>query len=41
MAEWTKKKELVSCPFAKTEKEKFWFDIRKADQIFDHLLQEG
>jgi len=41
LAEWTKKKEPVSYPFAKKEKEKFWFDIRKAGQIFDLLLQEG
>ena len=41
LAEWTKKKEPVSCPFAKKEKEKFWFNIRKADQIFDLLLLEG
>jgi len=30
LAEWTKKKELTSCPF----------DVTKADRIFDLLLQE-
>ena len=30
------------CPFAKKkEKEKFRFDVTKADRIFDLLLQEG
>ena len=41
MAEWTKKKEPVSSPFVKKEKEKFRFDVTKADRIFDLLLQEG
>ena len=41
LAEWTKKKAPVSCPFAKKEKEKFGFDVTKADRIFDLLLQEG
>jgi len=41
LAEWTKKIEPVSCPFAKKEKEKFGFNITKADRIFDLLLQEG
>ena len=41
LAEWTKKKEPVSYPFAKNEKEKFGFDVTMADRIFDLLLQEG
>ena len=41
MAKWSKKKEPVLCPFAKKEKEKFGFDVTKADPIFDLLLQEG
>jgi hypothetical protein len=41
LAEWTKKKEPVSSPFAKNKKEKFRFDITRVDQIFDPLLQEG
>ena len=41
LAEWTKKKEPVSYPFAKNEKEKFGFDVTKTDWIFDLLLQEG
>ena len=35
LAKWTKKRELVSCPFTKKEKEKFGFDVTKADRIFD------
>ena len=41
LAEWTKKKEPVSSPFVKKEKEKFRFDVTRVDQIFDPLLQEG
>ena len=41
LAEWTRKKQLVLCPFAKKEKEKYGFNITKADMIFDLLLQEG
>ena len=41
LAEWTRKKELVLCLFAKKEKEKYGFNITKADMIFDLLLQEG
>ena len=41
MAEWTKKKETVSCSFAKKEKEKYEFNVTKADMIFDLLLQVG
>ena len=41
LAEWTRKKELVLCLFAKKEKEKYGFDVTKADRIFDLLLQEG
>jgi hypothetical protein len=40
LAEWTKKKELVWCLFAKMEKEKYRFDVTKTDRIFDLLLQE-
>ena len=38
LAKWTKKKEPISCPFAKKEVEKYMFDVTKADQIFDLLL---
>ena len=41
MAKWTKNRELVSCPFEKKEKEKYGFDITKADKIIDLLLQKG
>ena len=41
LVEWIKKKELISCPFAKKEKERYGFDITKADRIFDLELQEG
>ena len=41
MAEWTKKREPVSCPFAKNKIEKYKFDVTKANKIFDLLLQEG
>jgi hypothetical protein len=41
LADWTKKKEPVSCPFAKKDNEKYGFDVNKADKIFDLLLQEG
>ena len=41
LAEWNRKKEPISCPFAKKEVEKYRFDVTKADQIFDLLLQEG
>jgi hypothetical protein len=40
-AEWVKGKKTVSCPFGKKEPEKFDFDITKADNIFDLLLQQG
>ena len=38
LAEWNRKKEPISCPFAKKEVEKYMFDVTKADQIFDLLL---
>jgi hypothetical protein len=41
LAEWVKGKKTVSCPFGKKEREKFSFDITKADKIFDLLLQQG
>ena len=41
LAEWIKKKEPVSSPFAKKEKERYGFDVTKADRIFDLFLQEG
>ena len=41
LVEWTKKKKLISCPFAKKLKERYGFDITKADRIFDLELQEG
>lgn len=34
-AEWTKNKKTVSCPWVKTTKDNYDFDITKADQIFD------
>ena len=40
MAEWTKKKEMTSCLFAKKEAKKYGFDVTKADRISDMLLQE-
>jgi hypothetical protein len=39
LAEWVKNKRLISCPFGQKEPEKFTFDITKADNIFDLLLQ--
>jgi hypothetical protein len=40
LAEWTRKKKLVSCPWVKANTEKYSFGINKADQIFDFLLME-
>jgi hypothetical protein len=41
LAEWVKGKKTVSCPFGKKEPKKFGFDITKADEISDLLLQQG
>lgn len=38
LAEWTKSKKLVSCPFCKKDTKKFGFDVSKADKIFDLLF---
>ena len=41
MAEWTRVKKSVSCPYGTGEKEvKCAFDVTKADLIFDLLLKE-
>lgn len=40
LAEWTRNKKPVSCPWVKNNPMKYNFDITKADQIFDLLLQE-
>jgi hypothetical protein len=41
LAEWTRNKMSVLCPFAKKYTENYGFDVTKADKIFDLLLQEG
>jgi hypothetical protein len=41
LVEWVKGKKMVSYPFGKKEPEKFDFDTRKDDKIFDLLLQQG
>jgi hypothetical protein len=38
MAEWTKNKKPVYCPWVRITEDKYDFDITKADQIFDMLL---
>ena len=42
LAEWTRNKKAVSCPWAKKDLpgEQYNFDVKKADKIFDLLLQE-
>ena len=42
LAEWTRNKKAVSCPWAKKDLpgEQYNFDIKKADKMFDLLLQE-
>jgi hypothetical protein len=40
LAEWTRNKKVVSCPWIKASTEKYSFDFNKADQIFDFLLRE-
>ncbi|XP_015697640.1 uncharacterized protein LOC107305228 [Oryza brachyantha] len=42
LAQWTRNKKPVNCPWVKgaKETEKFDFDVNKADMIFDLLLQE-
>ena len=42
LAEWTRNKKAVSCPWAKKDSpgEHYDFDVKKADKIFDLLLQE-
>ena len=39
-AEWTWGKALVSCPWLKEKKDVFDFDIKKANRIFDLLLEK-
>jgi hypothetical protein len=42
VAEWTRNKQTVQCPWVKEpdEKKQYKFDMNKADQIFDLLLKE-
>ena len=40
IAEWTKNKKIVSCPWIKNNLDKYSFDINKADMIFDIQLRE-
>ena len=39
--EWTWRKSIVSCPWAKEMKSTYNFDIKKADKIFDLLLEKN
>jgi len=39
-AEWTWDKALVSCPLVKEKKDVYNFDIKKANRIFDLLLEK-
>ena len=38
--EWTWGKALVSCPWVKEKKDVYDFDVKKADRIFDLLLEK-
>jgi hypothetical protein len=42
LAEWTRNKQTVQCPWVKevSERRQYGFDMNKADQIFDLLLKE-
>jgi hypothetical protein len=40
LAEWVGNKKLMTMPYGKEEATKFGFDVTKADEIFDLLLQE-
>ena len=41
-AEWVQNnKKPITCLFGNKEPEKYWFDITKADKIFDLLPSEG
>jgi hypothetical protein len=40
LAEWTRNKKPVSCPWVKDNIEKYNFDVSKVDKIFDFLLRE-
>ena len=39
-AEWTWGKALVSCPWVKKKKDVYDFDVKKANRIFDLLLEK-
>jgi len=41
LAEWSRNKTPVSCPWVINSPERYSFDITKADKIFDLLLQQG
>jgi hypothetical protein len=41
LAEWTRNKRPVSCPFAKKDTKKYGFDVTKADRIFDCCCRKG
>ena len=41
LAEWSRNKKPVSCPWVKNSLETYGFDIIKADTIFYLLLQQG
>jgi len=39
-SEWTWCKAPVSCPWVKEKKDVYDFDVKKADRIFDLLLEK-
>ena len=41
IAEWTKNRKTISCPWVKVAEDNYDFNITKADQIFDLLLEKG
>jgi hypothetical protein len=40
IAEWTWGKAPVSCPWVKESENSYNFDVKKADRIFDLLLEK-
>ena len=38
LAEWATNMKPIACPFSRKEPERFYFDVSKADKIFDLLL---
>jgi hypothetical protein len=40
LAEWTRNKKPIPCPWVKDNIEKYSFDVNKADHILDFLLRE-